>query len=105
MTSGGRPVSSVSSSIDALRRQFGLGRLSTYETITRQWPELVGEGPAGESVVVELRNGILRVEAYDPAVAEVITWSRQALVQAIRQACPTENVTDVSVRVRPRPKP
>lgn len=104
MTSPRRPLSSVSSSVDALRRQFGLGRLATYETLVAQWPELVGAAAAAESQVIELRNGILRVEAYDPAVAEAIGWSRKDLIAAICERCPGETITDVAVRVRRRPK-
>lgn len=103
MRSPRRPVSSVAASVDALRRQFGLGRLATYETLIESWPELVGPQAAAESQVIELRDGILRVEAYDSAVAELIGWSRKDLIGAIRDRCPNEFITDVAVRVRRRP--
>lgn len=105
MTGSRRPITPVGSSVDALRRQFGLGRMSTFELLIREWPNLVGAAAAELSRVIELRHGVLRVEAWDPAVADAIGWSRRDLLAAIRERCPGEKVTDVQVRVRRRPTP
>lgn len=97
-----RPITPLASSIDVLRRQFGLGRPSSLATVAARWGEAVGEAAAASTTVIDLRGGVLTVEAVDPAAAEVIRWSEARIVDAVRAWCPEDPVAQVRVRVRRR---
>lgn len=105
MTAEKRSSTPIAASIDVLRRQFGLGRPDSLETLTQVWPELAGESASRQSKVVDLRQGRLTVDAYDPATAEVLTWSKQRLLEGARASCPTERIIDLTVRVRRPERP
>lgn len=105
MSSPERFAAPISASIEMLRRQFGLGRTDTLATLTRSWSTLAGEQVAERSKVIDLRQGRLTVDAYDPATAEVLTWSRQRLLEAARAACPDDEIVDLTVRVRRPERP
>ena len=62
-----RSAAPIAASIDLLRRQFGLGRPDSLATLEAQWPELAGEKVSTRSKVIDLRQGTLTVDAYDPA--------------------------------------
>lgn len=96
----GRPVAPVGRSVDALRRQFGLGGLDAFDTIAATWPEVVPSGAEGRCEVIDLRGGVLRVDAADPATAEVLRWSRQRVLARLREVCPDERIVDLRVSVR-----
>lgn len=95
-----RSAAPISASIDLLRRQFGLGRPDQLAALADQWPALAGDEVAKRSKVIDLRQGTLTVDAYDPATAELLNWSRQRLLEAAQGACPGERIIDLTVRVR-----
>jgi predicted nucleic acid-binding Zn ribbon protein len=97
-------VKPVRTSVEALRRQMGLGAASSLETIAADWVDLAGAEVAAASDVIDLRGGTLTVNAYDPGAAEVLNWSKQRILAGIATACPDERVTAISVRVRRRPR-
>jgi hypothetical protein len=51
---------------------------------------------------VSLRDGVLVVEADDPAVADEIRWRAQALITTVGESRGDLALSSVSVRVRPR---
>lgn len=85
-----------------LRRQYGLGRPSSLAVVAERWADAVGEAAAASTTPVELRGGVLTVEAVDPAAAEVVRWSSARVVAAVGEWCPDERVVEVRVRVRRR---
>ena len=95
-----RSAAPIAASIDLLRRQFGLGRPDSLATLEAQWPEMAGEKVSTRSKVIDLRQGTLTVDAYDPATAEVLNWSKQRLLGAVQASCPGEKIIDITVRVR-----
>lgn len=95
-----RSASPIAASIDVLRRQFGLGRPDSLAALTDRWPELAGTKVSERSKVIDLRQGTLTVDAYDPATAEALNWSSQRVLAAAREACPGERIVDLTVRVR-----
>jgi len=97
-----RAVTPISASLDVLRRQFGLGRPDALATLGAEWERLAGPDLAASSVVVDLRNGTVTVDATDPATAEVIGWSKRRLLEGLRGVCPDERIVDLTVRVRRR---
>ncbi|MFN8049877.1 MAG: DUF721 domain-containing protein [Acidimicrobiales bacterium] len=103
MGTADRPLSPIATSIATLRRQFGLGSQRALDGIVHDWPELAGEMVAQRSDVIDLRAGVLTVDAYDPATADVLKWSQQRLLGAVREAWPGESVSSIAVRVRRRP--
>lgn len=105
MSSPDRPSRSLASSIDTLRRQFGLARASSLAVVADRWPEAVGDAVAASTTVVEIRDGVLSVEAHDPAAAEVVRWSEARILEAVGAWCPDERMTRISVRVRRRHAP
>ena len=50
------------------------------------------------------RHGLLPFRkldfSYDPATAEVLRWSRQRVLQHLREVCPDERIVDLRVSVR-----
>lgn len=100
-----RSAAPIAASIDQLRRQFGLGRPDSLASITDAWPELAGEQVSARSKVIDLRQGTLTVDAYDPATAEALNWSKQRLLAGARASCPTERIIDLTVRVRRPERP
>jgi len=100
-----RSVTSIAASVEVLRRQFGLGRPDSLEALTEQWAELAGEQVAARSRPADLRQGTLTVDAYDPATAEILNWSKQRLLEGARERCPRERITDITVRVRRADRP
>lgn len=105
MSGHDRFAAPIAASIDVLRRQLGLGRSDTIGTITDSWPAVAGEQVSNRSRVIDLRQGTLTVDAYDPATAEVLNWSKQRLLAAVREACPAEEIIDITVRVRRPERP
>ena len=95
-----RSAAPIAASIDLLRRQFGLGRPDSLATLTDRWPELAGSTVSDRSKIIDLRQGTLTVDAYDPATAEALNWSKQRLLAAVRDTCPGERIIDLTVRVR-----
>ena len=100
MTFPERSATPLASSINRLRRQYGLGSTDSMSVIAERWPELAGEEVSNRSKVIDLRSGVLTVDAYDPGTAEVLKWSNQRILAGIRESCPTENIGQITVRVR-----
>jgi hypothetical protein len=100
-----RPVVPVTSSVETLRRQMGLGKGSSRRTIGEVFPRLAGPDLADRCRVVELRDGVVTVDAFDPAAAEVLGWSKARILAGLRESCPGERITSMNVRVRRREAP
>ena len=95
-----RSPAPVSRSFDALRRQFGLGASDAFDAIAATWSDVVPRGAEGRCELVDLRDGVVRVDAADPATAEVLRWSRQRVLQHLREVCPDERIVDLRVSGR-----
>jgi hypothetical protein len=95
-----RSAAPIASSIDVLRRQLGLGRPDNLALLAERWPEMAGDSVADRSKIIDLRQGMLTVDAYDPATAELLNWSKQRLLAEARVTCPSEQIIDLTVRVR-----
>ena len=95
-----RPAAPISSSVEVLRRQLGLGDLSVQQQLVERWVEFVGEELAGVSSPGEIRGGELRVVVDSAAASEALSWASQRVVAAIGAEFGPHEVVTLRIRIR-----
>jgi len=67
--------------------------------VSTRWVDIVGAELARVTSPGSLRNGVLVVTTTEPAVADHLKWSEQAVVERANQVLGTEAVRGLRTRV------
>jgi predicted nucleic acid-binding Zn ribbon protein len=90
-------------SLEALLDDLGSAPVRETNSLLTRWPEIVGRDLAAHSQPVGVRNGVLVVQADDPAYADHLAWQERPLVQRLAAVLGEGVVTALQVRIRPTP--
>lgn len=94
-----RPIRSLGDSLRRLTDELGLGEVSTAAGVMSCWADAVGPDVAEHARPVKLRDGVLTVEAEDPAWASQLRYLGSDLVDRLNRALGTEDVREVRIVV------
>jgi predicted nucleic acid-binding Zn ribbon protein len=98
---GHEDVPRVGESLDAIRRELGMGDPGDIDAIVAGWDALVGDALAAHSMPQSVRGGVLVVLADGPAWAGQLRYLGDVLVARIRDELPAVEVAEVRVAVAP----
>ncbi|MGZ4688099.1 MAG: DciA family protein [Acidimicrobiia bacterium] len=93
----------VVDSLDAIRRELGMGAPSELDALMAAWAELVGPALAAHSAPQSVRGGVLVVLADAAAWAGQLRYLDQVLVDRITAELPSVTVREVRVSVAREP--
>lgn len=94
----GRPITPLTSSLEAIRRQLGVGRPETARELETTWRAEVGDAIADLTERIEVRRGVLHIMVTDPAVVESLRWRAEALRESLGAASPGAHWESIVVR-------
>jgi predicted nucleic acid-binding Zn ribbon protein len=83
-------------------RKLGLPGPDTAERVVEEWSDLAGEPWASRARPGAIRDGVLWVEAVDPAAAALLRYRVTALIERLNDALGPGAVTAVKIRVADR---
>jgi len=95
---GPQPVSSL---IEGALRQFGLHERMEERAALLRWREIVGDEIAGHSRAVDLKDGVLVLEADHGAWRQELTMLVPMIIQKFNAMFGEGTVTDIQWRDRP----
>ena len=90
-------------SLDAIRRELGMGAPSEIDALVAGWDSLVGAALAAHSRPQTVRDGVLVVLADAAAWAGQLRYLDQVLVTRIAEELPAVTVREVRVSVSREP--
>lgn len=85
--------------VAAVNKRLGLARADSLVTLEASWVQLLGREIASSTRIASLREGHLRIEVDDPAIADHLRWMSSDLVAAANDICGGEVVGRVSFTV------
>lgn len=89
----------MSSALAALSARFGLARVDSFKVLQQHWAQLVGSDLARATHLTSVRDGVMRVEVNDPAIADHLKWMRGDLINAANDICGNDAISDVRLSV------
>jgi predicted nucleic acid-binding Zn ribbon protein len=95
--------SRVNDSLDAIRREFGMGAPSEIDALAASWASLVGAALAAHSRPQTVRDGVLVVLADGAAWAGQLRYLNEVLVTRIAEELPAVTVREVRASVAREP--
>ena len=96
---GLRPVSRIIQDTLAL---LGLQDRMQERGVLGQWPKIVGEEIAAHSQAVDIREGVLILEAEHGAWRQELTMLMPRIMEKFNELCGPGTVTEIQWRDRPR---
>jgi predicted nucleic acid-binding Zn ribbon protein len=94
-----RAVPRIDASLDAIRREFGMGEPGEIDLVTAEWDELVGPALAAHSRPRAVRGGVLSIVVDAPAWAGQLRYLDDVLLARIAESLPAVDVREVRVSV------
>ncbi|MGI8491696.1 MAG: DciA family protein [Acidimicrobiales bacterium] len=91
----------VAESLDRVADSIGAPKAAVLATIFSRWEALVGAQIASHATPLSLRSGVLVVAVDQPAWATQLRYLAPELLGRIREIAGEDEVSEVSVRVRP----
>lgn len=95
MTTGPQPFRR---SLESVLDDLGSAPVEETVSLIDRWPEVVGRDRAAHTQPVGVRNGVLVVQADDPAYAEALKWEKQLILQRLGSLLGEDVVTGLQVR-------
>jgi predicted nucleic acid-binding Zn ribbon protein len=89
----------VSDSLDAIRRELGMGAPSEIDALVASWDSLVGKALAAHSRPQTVRDGVLVVLADGAAWAGQLRYLNEVLVTRVAEELPAVTVREVRVSI------
>jgi len=96
-----REPTSLSASLDRVRRHLGVATASELDVISAAWVDLVGPELAHRSRPVRCRSGVLEVEVDDASVGARMRYQTESLVALLADAEVAAGVKRIVVKVAP----
>ena len=94
---GPRPMKA---GVERVLRHLNAPETDVVQSIFSEWSALVGELIGAHSRPVDVADGILVIEADDPAWASELGWLADDLVGRLRDRLDTNEINEIRVRVR-----
>lgn len=95
----------LAETLDAVRRELGLGDPGQFETIRSGWSEAVGSALAERSRALDLRDGVLRIRADDAVAATELRYRATEIQAWAERVAPGCGVAKVRVSLARTDRP
>ncbi len=96
---GPRTLSEILGELFTVR---GYGRLSARQELEGAWNEAVGEAYCRQTLLGEVRRGVLNVTvAHSTLLEELSAFRKPSLLNALRSGAPATTIHDIRFRVGP----
>jgi predicted nucleic acid-binding Zn ribbon protein len=90
--------------IDDVLRRHNLDRRARAQSAVTLWPEIVGADIARNAWPISVAQGTLLVGAANHAWAQTLHLMKQTLLEALGARIGADTLSDIQVRVTPRPR-
>lgn len=91
----GRDPKPLAATLSSISNDMGWTELLAENAVVHNWPDLVGDSLAEHARILEIRDGVLRVQCDSTAWATELRRMRSHVLTRIHQEHPDANITEI----------